>query len=288
MEEIRKLYKIVWPEGKDRAFTMSYDDGIRQDARLISLMNRYGIKGTFNINSGRFGLENNFTLFGKTVDTSTFSAEEIPEVYKGFEISTHGVTHSSLMNIGALAVTEIAEDRKALEKITGTIVQGHAYPYGRYDEGTKNILRACGIRYARTITSTHSFELPDDFLEWNPTCHHTEECMMELGKQFCERHPMLAKNPMLFYLWGHTYEFDQFDNWNIIEEFLAYIAQYKDSIWFASNIEIYRYIQASRQLEFSADGTAVYNPASTEIWFDAAVFGTGKIVRLRPGETTVL
>ncbi len=40
--------------------TFSYDDGVTQDIRLIELFNKYGMKATFNINSGL--LEIQFTL----------------------------------------------------------------------------------------------------------------------------------------------------------------------------------------------------------------------------------
>ena len=41
----------MW-EGKKKAVTFSYDDGVTQDRRLVELLNRYGLKATFNLNSG--------------------------------------------------------------------------------------------------------------------------------------------------------------------------------------------------------------------------------------------
>jgi len=48
-----KLF-VRFPGFRDKAVTLSYDDGVRQDKRLISIMQKYGLKGTFNINSGQF------------------------------------------------------------------------------------------------------------------------------------------------------------------------------------------------------------------------------------------
>lgn len=48
-----EAYLPSFPDGKRKAFTLGYDDGPRQDARLIGLMEQYGISGTFNLNSGR-------------------------------------------------------------------------------------------------------------------------------------------------------------------------------------------------------------------------------------------
>jgi hypothetical protein len=36
---------------------MSYDDGRTQDRRLVALFNRFGIRGTFHLNSGFLGDE---------------------------------------------------------------------------------------------------------------------------------------------------------------------------------------------------------------------------------------
>ena len=40
-----------YPGGKRKAFNITYDDGVLQDERFVALLNRYGIKGTFNLNS---------------------------------------------------------------------------------------------------------------------------------------------------------------------------------------------------------------------------------------------
>ncbi len=287
MAENRKLYEFTWPGGKDRAFTMSYDDGVRQDARLTALMRKYGLKGTFNLNSGRFSYVGRANIFGVEVDTSTFSREEIPAIYEGFEIATHGRSHSGLKNLGPLAAMELLEDRRDLEALSNQFVIGHAYPYGTFDENTKTALRASGIRYARTIRSTHGFDLPRDFLEWDPTCHHTEKETEELLKTFCETRRYLH-DPQLFYLWGHSYELDQFEDWDRMEELLAYVSQFKEEIWFASNGEICRYLEAAQRLELSADGSGIYNPSAVELWFDAAVWGERRIRRIGPGELVKL
>ena len=45
-----------------KALTFSYDDGVTQDKRLIKILNKYGLKCTFNINSGLFGVGGSFEL----------------------------------------------------------------------------------------------------------------------------------------------------------------------------------------------------------------------------------
>lgn len=46
---------LLFPGGKIRAFTMSYDDGVVQDRRLAPLLREYGIKCTFNLGAGLLG-----------------------------------------------------------------------------------------------------------------------------------------------------------------------------------------------------------------------------------------
>ncbi len=70
----------------------------------------------------------------------------------------------------------------------------------------------------------------------------------------------------MFYLWGHTYEFDNDDNWNVIEEFAAYISG-RDDIWYATTIEIYDYVKAYEALRFSADEHIIHTPTDIDVWF---------------------
>lgn len=280
----RLIYQYVFPEGKVKAFTMSYDDGVLQDRKLVALMHKYGVKGTFNINSGRLSRSEHVDMFGTDLDISTLSPEEAIQLYQGFEIATHGKSHCSLSNLGALGVTEVLEDRLTLEQLFPYLIQGHAYPYGSYNEQVKDVLRSVGIKYARTTTSSHSFSLPNDYLEWNPTCHHGEPELMDLAKNFCETEQLIP-TPMLFYLWGHSYEFDQCGNWSTIEDFLSYISEFKNQIWFATNIEIINYMEACKTLELSADGTRIYNPSSIPVWFEAETFLQPRnIHRIDPGK----
>ena len=288
MADEQKIYKLVWPEGKERALTLSYDDGVKQDRRLVALLRKAGVKATFNINSGKFGLEEHAPDFRPPVDMSKVSREEAATLYQGFEIATHGKTHSALTNLGPLACSEILEDRLALEKLVPYLVQGHAYPFGNYDEAVKTALRAAGIRYARTVHSTHGFDLPKDFLEWDPTCHHNDPELMPLIRDFCEAE-CFTRNPMLFYLWGHSYEFDQFDNWAVIEEFLDYVAGQRERIWFATNGEIVEYLDAAALLQYSADGKRVRNPSAQCVWLMTGTWGHPYEVHcIAPGEMHTL
>lgn len=252
-----KVY-ICFPNAKNKALTMSYDDGKVEDIRLLEIFNKYGIKGTFNLNYG-------VMLEDQTGQKHPrLSKEQVKELYVGHEIATHSLTHPTIARCPLTEVAEeILEDRKGLEKLLGTLVRGHAYPNGSYSEEVKQLLHQLGIAYARTINSVADYALPTDPMEWNPTCHHNDPELMEKAKFFAEFKK--SQYLKLMYVWGHSYEFAENDNWEVIEEFCKYMGG-RDDIWYATNIEIIDYMTAARSLRFSADNETVYNPSAISVW----------------------
>ncbi|MBO5323770.1 MAG: polysaccharide deacetylase family protein [Oscillospiraceae bacterium] len=268
-----------FPGGKVKVVTLSYDDNVEADVRLVQTMKKYGLKGTFNINSGQFPPEGSVGSMG--CGHRRLTVKQSTELHKdsGMEIACHGVTHPFLDHLPAsVCVQEVLEDRKRLEEIYGGIVRGLAYPFGTYNDDVVAALKACGIAYARAVVSTEKFDLPSDWLRWAGTCHHGNPKLMKLAQRFVE--DKRNWTPMVFYLWGHSYEFDDNDNWNIIEEFGEYIGGRED-IWYATNIEIYDYVTAWKQMIYSADGSVAYNPTNTELFIKTAA----GVFSLLPGET---
>ena len=253
-----------FPGGRVRAFTMSYDDGVEQDIRLISIMKKRAVKGTFNLNSGLYAPEGTVYPAGQVHRRMT--REMCLKTYDPSicEVAVHGSKHPfwNRQPEGA-RMLDIIEDRRQLEKDFGRIIRGAAYPYGAYDEATVQTLKSAGIVYCRTVNSTHSFALPDNWLALNPTCHHDDKMLFELTDRFLAAGN--AEEPQLFYLWGHSYEFEQYDHWNVIEECLERVGGIAD-VWYATNIEVYDYVKAYRSLIYNAEGNTVYNPTDKEVW----------------------
>ena len=265
-----------FPGFRTKALTLSYDDGTTDDRKLVETINRYGIKCTFNLNSGTFG--NNGRLSG----------EEAAALYKGHEIAVHTLTHEHLDWISPTeCARQILEDRKNLEAVTGGIVDGMAYPFGLADTaGEPETAAVCGISYSRTTVSTHGFELPKDFLRWHPTCHHADKAFDELAVRFLkpdDNEPLWRVSPKLFYLWGHSFEFTANGNWELLEHICGTLGN-KDSVWYATNGEIFRYITAFRRIVKSYDGKTLFNPTSETLY---AVYDGGKIT-ITPGSTVKL
>ena len=262
--------RFVYPQGKRKALTFSYDDGQVFDKRLIEILNAHGMKGTFHLNSGNLGLKRGRDRY--------VEAGELKQIYAGHEVACHGVQHRSLPGLTRQqAVLEIQEDRKTLEQLMGGLVQGMSYAFGNYDETTKDIAESLGILYSRTVEDTCKFFPPADFLEWHPTCHHNNR-LLELGDQFLNV-PGFYELPVM-YVWGHSFEFGWSDNWGLLEAFTDKMAG-EDDMWYAANVEICRYIRAVRAQEFSADGLTVHNPTAVCVWMST---GEG-LVQIKPGET---
>ena len=252
-------------DGKSKVLTLSYDDGVVQDIRLMEILNQNGIKATFNINTGLYLPED--TVREKYYGRMKFSEAKALYTNSGHEVAVHGLTHPALDRIPTdEALTEILEDRKNIEKQYGTLARGMAYPGGTYSQQVMEELKLCGICYARTIQSTEQVDFPKNWLEWHPTCHHKNPKLMEITKRFVDESPKYGNRIWMLYVRGHSFEFDLQDNWHIIEEFARY-AGGKEDIWYATNIEIYDYVKAYESLQTSVDKRIVHNPSSVDVWF---------------------
>lgn len=228
----------TFPGGKKKALTLSYDDGVLQDARLAALLRRYHVKGTFNINSGLLGKRG----IHRGVDHSCFEPEQLKEVYDGFEIAMHTCTHIKMAEVSdEVLVREVEEDRRRLEELTGWRVRGLAYPCGSYDRHVMEKLAGLEVLYARTIEETERFDFPDDLLEWRGTCRHTNPNWLALTKKFLE-----PETEGLFFVWGHSYEFDIHRNWEEMERFCRMVAD-RDDIWYATNAEVADWLSEQRR-----------------------------------------
>ena len=278
----KRFDSLVFPGGKSKACTFSYDDGVVQDRRLSPLLRERGIKCSFNLSSGLLGHSDAGGFPGKPdLDISKVKSEEVVQLYSGHEIAGHGLYHSSLDTIGSpLAAYEIMEDKRRLEQLSRKPLKMFAYPFGVYDHAVMELLRLAGYQGARTIRSTRQFSIPENFLEWDPTCHHNDPKLMDLAQEFLDGMPFF---PMLFYVWGHAYEFDSDHNWHVIETLADFLALHKDQIWFATNGEILDYVTAYRRLIYSVDGSTIYNPSAADVTIRTSMTQT---VLLKAGAVT--
>ncbi len=275
--------KMRFPGGRPKALTFSYDDAVEQDIRLVEIFNKYGLKGTFNINTGSFAPEGKVYPEGQV--HRRMSEKQVYELFKDspHEVAVHTLTHPFLEQLPiATAAYEVLGDKMNIEKMFGTITRGMAYPFGTYSDAVISMLKGCGIAYSRDTVTTSNFDLPDNWLAWKGTCHHRNPNLMSLAEKFIKEQP--KSEAWLFYVWGHSYEFEQCDNWNVIEAFAERMANNKE-IWYATNIEIHDYIAAQRQLRISADETILQNPTAIDVWVEK---DSREIIHIPAGQTVQL
>lgn len=266
---------FLYPEGKKKALTFSYDDNQIYDRRLVGILNENGLKGTFHLNSAMVGT--------KTEQDEFVGWDEVLELYKGHEVSCHGLHHPYFGQLSKEQTAyEIREDKRLLEKVVSYPVRGMSYPFGEFSDAMIDVLSSQGMEYARTVEDTGNFNWPVDFMKWHPTCHHNRAFS---DKKLLENflNPPSYYNLPLFYIWGHSFEFHREKTWEAMETFCAAVSG-KEDVWYATNIEIKDYITAVRNLVFGVGETMVLNPSAQKIWYKEG----NEVKVLLPGQTVKL
>ncbi|MBQ9324374.1 MAG: polysaccharide deacetylase family protein [Clostridia bacterium] len=274
---------FMFPGHRMKALTLSYDDGVEQDIRLMDILDRSGILATFNLNSGCFSPEG--TVFPEDQVHRRLSEKGALSLYgthAHHEVAVHGLCHAHPTDLSpADRLYEFSEDRRRLEALFGRIIRGAAYAYGQFDDETVETLRACGLVYARGVHSTHSFDIPRDFLRLQPTCHHDDPELFALWNTFVTTR---SDRPQLFYLWGHSYEFEAHDNWQRMEDFCLTAGGHPD-VWYCTNLQLYDYVDACRRVQKSFSHSLIHNPSALSVCFKD---DQGKQHTVAPGETISL
>ena len=286
------MLKMLFPNGCRKAVTLSYDDGLYCDERLMQIMHKNGVKGTFNMGSGTFRKEGE-PVQGMWCRMTIPEAKELFKQYPEMEVAWHGLTHADITKLSRNEMMyEVIADKANLENEFETIVRGGAYAFGTNNAMAVEVLKEAGIKYCRTCECHGGFGMPKNWLLLPSTCHHNNPKLMELAEKFVNEQPENAWEPWLFYVWGHTSEFDRDNNWEVIEKFCECVGG-KEDIWYATNIEICEYVEAFNSLIYSTGSKKmVYNPTAKEIWLTTkhqfSYSAPEKIVSVKPGETIIL
>lgn len=276
--------EMLFPLGRAKALILSYDDGRPDDRQLVALMNKYKLVGTFHLNSNKLGTKDYLTR------------EEIKTLFQGHEVSVHSADHPSLSSLSKTDIVyQVAEDRKALEKLVGYPVRGMAYPFGDNNELVVDAVKGLGIEYARTVDDTYNFKIPENFLKWHPSVHqfaraYFEKDKPENDKKELEKFYQLindflnTRDLALLDVWGHSWELGGTQpKWEETEKFFKMVAN-NPFIYYTTQIDLVDYINAWRNLKFSVDKTMVQNLSSLTLYFK---FG-GKTYSVLPGKLLLL
>lgn len=227
-------------QGKKKAVTFSYDDGVKQDIRLIELLDKYKLKCTFNLNSDMFGVKGGGLRHNVYVHADRIPKEQIRNVYKNHEVAVHTLTHPDLTSLSDHEmIQQVEQDRRQLSQLTGQDVVGMAYPGGgiNYNKHVAQVIRTyTGIKYARTTVNTDSFARQKNLYVLQPNVYHVMNMrrLFDMGEKFLASK---EEEDQILYVWGHSFEFDIQDTWGEFEKFLQMISGH-EHIFYGTNREV--------------------------------------------------
>lgn len=230
------MTKHLYPGGKPKAFSVSYDDGVLQDARFVELCNRYGIKGSFNLNSELMRREFEWAHESGMV-VKRLPPETVLRLYDGHEAASHSLTHPYFENAGReFILREMGEDRENLERLLGREVRGFAAPFSYWSDTMADCARACGFEYARISEESLSYEPPGDFYHWRAGIFHLRPELEDFVEGFLETDQDLA----LCQIVGHSYDLDAERMWERMEAIFQRVSRRPD-VAFMTNLELARF-----------------------------------------------
>lgn len=268
------MIKKRYPYGKAKAFNVTYDDGVLQDVRFVSLLNQYQLKGTFNLNS-RLAEEEFEWVHESGSVIKRMPTDRLASLYTGHETASHTLTHPYMNHLSEDEVMdELSKDKSNLERIFHREIKGFAAPFDYYSELIENCVKKCGFEYARISEESHSFTPQKDYYRWKPTVFHTDPRLFEMTKQFIETDEELA----MFQIVGHSYDLDVESMWERIESVFRTVNA-QDDILPMTTIAIVNYLKAMDSAVIT--DRSIQNKSSLDLWFM-----TDKgIMKVKPGET---
>lgn len=188
-------------------FDSSWDDGDVLDIKIVELLRKYNLPGTFYI-------------------PGLISDPAILEIYEGFDIGGHTVSHPpdlKMLNEDEL-LWEIHENKVGLETVTKKKVDKFCYPRGRYDQRAINILKSLGFKSART-TKVLKVDSVNPF-ETDTTIHvyqRNEYNGVDWVKMATEMLELIESQGGTFHIWGHSWEIERDQNWQKLNYFFEWL-----------------------------------------------------------------
>ena len=228
------VMKKNFPKGKNKILTFGFDDCEIYDRRLCDLFRKYGMKATFFLISNQLSFQCDFHRYGEDTVVERVSPGELKETYAGMEVASHTADHSCPADD---LESTVVQSCRELSNLCGYRVDGLAYPGGHYEQAHIEKLGQLGISYARTVDCTYDFSLPVRLLAWDPTCKYDDGEIGKLADQFLSYD---GDEPILFYIYGHSYELTRKDagcGWADFEKLLSKLSGRED-VWYATNREI--------------------------------------------------
>lgn len=267
------MIRRCYPYGKAKAFNVTYDDGVVQDARFVELLNRYGLKGTFNLNAAL--MEQGFEWVHENgMVVKRLTPMDAVGLYDVHEIASHTMTHPYLHDKAESEILwELSEDKRRLEAYFGREVAGFAVPFDYYDDRIARCVQACGFEYGRMSEESRGYSPWEKRYFWRAGIFHLSPELESYVDGFLNTDEELA----LCQIVGHSYDLDAEDMWDTVESIFRRIST-ADDILPMTHIELVRYLEAMKKAVITEE--YVHNPSNMELWFRM----DGKTFLMRPGE----
>lgn len=270
---------FTYPNGRTKALILSYDDGTIQDIELAKLFDKYNLVGTFNLNSKYLGVTRGWPQQnGDTIYQRYVPKDSLLIIYKNHEIAAHGALHKNFIGISNEEILEeINTDITSLEKLTDRKIISMAYPFGSTNDTIAKLIASTGIKNGRTVNDTYTYDLPKNYMIWDPTCHDSKvldhlDPYLELNRQQLS----------LFYVWGHSWEFGNKERWDTMVTFCKKIGKSND-IWSVGHGEFTNYLLATQNIQI--ENNQIINPLDNlPVWIKLS----NGIQKLYPGESLTI
>ena len=204
----------------------SWDDGLVSDIRLIEILRRTQAKATFCLNPGLYQENRSFGWVHENREVWRLSIHELVDVYNGFEICSHSMTHPCLTDLsGDQLHWELQTSRHVLEDKFQKPVPGFCYPFNAYNDFVKDAVRSAGYKWARGNQPLENTFPPIDPLEFHPCCHF-------LDQDFRQKYDQQRKRDSVFFFWGHSCELIDETMWESFEGMINRISSDPEAEWF--------------------------------------------------------
>ncbi len=197
-------------------FIFSIDDGTIYDEKVIAILNRHGIKGTFNLNSGL----DDFVWYDEGRPVCRLPLPQCVELYKGHEVASHSLTHPHMTMLDDDRIGyEAGVDKENLERIFGYPISTFAFPFEDFDERSIHRVAIIGFTAVRVSEIDASFRFPVD-------PYHIKITSLDL-RDAVEKFPAFLEDPEaeLFTFVSHGYDFEFGQTYELLDSFCAKVKE---------------------------------------------------------------
>ena len=262
---MRKCY----PGGRSKAINITYDDGVLQDVPFVAMLNRYGLKGTFNLNSQLMAEEFAWT-HANGMQVRRLDPATAQRLYDGHEVASHTLTHPYMKDLPTEEILrQMREDKRALERLFGREVRGFAVPFDYFDDRIAGCAQQVGFAYARTSDLSFHYQPCGEYYGWKAGIYHILPELSSYVDGFFNTRKELAVCQIV----GHSYDLDAENLWDTMEAVCCRVSEDGD-IWPCTHWELVRYLRAMDAF----DGV---NRSDQTLWFAQ----DGVRFALHPGES---